>query len=94
MSQLRHTYHAIERQARRNLSDDDIAFVLTYGRRERIRGALHVYLGKRDIPADAASNSRIARLEGTTLVMGDTDSGPVFITVYRNRRGLRRKTRR
>ena len=87
---IRSTSHAQSRQARRNLSDQDVRFVFEHGRRMRCAGALHVFLGRRDIPADKEIHSRFAHLEGTMLVMDDTQGEVVLITAYRNRRGLRR----
>ena len=87
---IRSTSHAQSRQARRNLSDQDVRFVFEHGRRMRCAGALHVFLGRRDIPADKKIHSRYAHLEGTMLVMDDTQGEVVLITAYRNRRGLRR----
>ena len=87
---IRSTSHARSRQARRNLSDQDVRFVFEHGRRMRCAGALHVFLGRRDIPADKEIHSRFAHLEGTMLVMDDTQGEVILITAYRNRQGLRR----
>ena len=86
---IRSTSHAQSRQARRNLSDQDVQFVFEHGRRMRCAGALHVFLGRRDIPADKEIHSRFAHLEGTMLVMDDTQGEAILITAYRNRRGLK-----
>ena len=86
---IRPTGHATSRQAQRNLSDQDIRFVFEHGRRVRCAGALHIFLGKRDIPQDKRTYRRFAHLEGTTLVMDDTQDEAVLITAYRNRRALK-----
>lgn len=83
------TVHALHRQAQRNLSDDDIQFVLMYGRRVYCAGALHVFLGGRDIPGDKTVARRYGRLEGTTLVLAHSTGGLALVTAYRNRRGLK-----
>jgi hypothetical protein len=83
------TAHALHRQAQRNLSDDDVQFVLRNGRRVHCAGALHVFLGGRDIPADKELARRYARLEGTVLVLAHTADGLALVTAYRNRRGLK-----
>ena len=83
------TYHALIRQAQRNLSTDDIDFVLDYGRWMRVAGAWHVFLGRRDIPRDADTARRYSRLEGTTLVIAQEAEKRVLLTAYRNRRALR-----
>ena len=87
---LYYTHHATSRQARRNLSDDDVQFVLAFGQHHYCAGALHIFLGRRDIPSDKATYQRFAHLEGTTLVINATEDAPVLITTYRNRRGLKR----
>ena len=86
---IRCTGHASSRQARRNLSDQDIRFVFEHGRRVRCAGALHIFLGRRDIPADRTISRRYGDLEGTTLMLDDTQGEAVLITAYRNRRALK-----
>src|SRR5207244_3542173 len=83
------TYHAAKRQAQRNLSDTDVQFVLEHGRHIYSAGALHIFLGRRDIPTDKATYRRFAHLEGTVLVVSETPAGAVLLTAYRNRRGLK-----
>lgn len=80
--------HAQLRQAQRNMSNADVDFVLGHGRHVRCAGALHVFLGRRDIPADKESQRRFGHLEGTVLVLAD-DQELVLITAYRNRDGLK-----
>jgi hypothetical protein len=84
---VRSTSHALMRQAQRNLSADDVTFILIHGRCIRSGGALHVFLGRKDIPHDAAR--MVSHLEGTVLVMDDSYIEPVLITVYRNRKALK-----
>ncbi len=89
MQAIHATGHARSRQAQRNLSDKDVQFVLTYGRRVFAAGALHVFLARRDIPTDRTLARRFGHLEGTILVLAPFDEGLVLITAYRNRRGLK-----
>jgi hypothetical protein len=84
---IRNTMHAQVRQSQRNVSPADVAFILAYGRRIRSGGALHVFLGRKDIPGDEVRE--VGHLEGTVLVMDDSHPEPVLITVYRNRRALK-----
>ncbi len=79
------TAHARSRQAQRNLSEQDVQFVLAHGRRYRCAGALHIFLGHRDLPTDKMTYQRFSHLEGTTLVLDDTYAEAVLITAYRNR---------
>lgn len=93
---MRYTDHAMHRQAQRNLSDRDIAFVMQYGRWIHCAGVVHVFLGQRDIPNDRDIQQQFGRLEGTTLVLNETRDSLVLITAYRNRRGykqIRSKTK-
>jgi hypothetical protein len=83
------TIHALHRQAQRNLSDDDIQFVMKHGRRIHCAGALHVFLGWRDIPSDKELARRYGRLEGTVLVLAQAADELVLVTAYRNRRALK-----
>ena len=84
------TAHARRRQAQRNISDEDLQFVLMYGRRHRCAGVTHVFLARRDIPGEKATYQRFARLEGTTLLVDSVPDETIVITVYRNRRASRR----
>jgi hypothetical protein len=86
---IRCTDHAARRQAQRNLSDEDIQFVWECGRRVRCAGALHIFLGRRDIPPHKKIYQRFAHLEGTVLVINDTQGEEVLLTAYRNKHGLK-----
>lgn len=77
------TYHAAERCAQRNLSHDDIQYVIQYGRRVYNAGTCEFFLGKQDIPRSDRTQQRITQLEGT-VVQVDIKAG-VILTVYRNR---------
>jgi phosphatidate phosphatase APP1 len=94
---VRTSYHAQVRQAQRNLSFEDIAFIYAHGRRIYTGGALHIFLGRRDMPAGRSLYRRYERLEGTVLVVGFEHAQPVLVTAYRNRQALktiRRKLKR
>ena len=86
---VQYTFHALNRQVQRNLSDDDIGFVLAHGRRVHNAGALHVFLARRDIPTNKTVAQRYGRLEGTVLVLHGTNDEWTLITAYRNRHGLK-----
>lgn len=77
--------HAVTRMAQRNLSTEDVEYVIQFGCRVRSGGALHYFLRHNDIPA--GDRKQAQRLEGTTVLMDR--SGQCIITVYRNRRGLK-----
>src|SRR4051794_36277274 len=86
---LRPTFHALTRQARRNLSNEDIEFVIAHGSPLYCAGALHMFLRRRDIPKDKLADDRLTRLEGTILVINIQHATPILITVYRNRNNLK-----
>ena len=95
---VRFSEHALCRMAQRNVSPADVKYVLQHGRRYKRAGAIHCFLGKKDIPEDDARDDAIARLEGTTVLVTPTwEKGSVeVITVYRNRsapRKIRRKVK-
>jgi len=75
--------HAWHRLAQRNLSVEDVWFVIDHGVPINRAGATFFFLGKGNIPSDLRSKNQYARLEGTVVV---TNSDNHFvITVYRNR---------
>ncbi len=94
MYTIQPTHHVQLRQAQRNISDQDVAFVLHFGRRIHNAGALHVFLGRRDLPADRRLRRRFERLVGTVLVLCDDGETSVLVTAYRNRNALRELRRK
>jgi hypothetical protein len=88
---LRLTQHAKKRMAQRNISLRDLHIVLMYAREEHKAGAIVLFLGKSDIPADLYRQSDISRLEGTTVFV--TPDLSQVITVYRSGKNGRRKNR-
>lgn len=87
------TNHAQTRMAQRNLTLDEVYFVLEHGQRIHRAGAVFYFLGKRDIPKELRSSQEHMRLEGSVVVT--SRHLPQIITVYRNRsNGLRRIKRK
>jgi hypothetical protein len=82
------TDHARLRMEQRNLSAEDIAFILQHGSCLHRAGAIFYFLRRCDIPDDKQALDKYARLEGGTVVT--STHAPVIVTIYRNRRqGLR-----
>lgn len=79
--------HGAERAAQRNISPEDMDFVLQYGQEIHRSGAIFVFLGRRDIPESMARRSRADRLVGTTILLSSDEE--CVITAYRNRKALR-----
>jgi len=82
------TAHASTRAAQRNLSPEDIDYVLEHGKKIHRGGACFFYLGEKDIKPEDRREDDIARLEGTILVLDPRMKA--IVTVYRNReKGLK-----
>ncbi len=81
--------HALIRMAQRKLSKTDIEYVINHGTRHHNAGCLFYFLGKRSIQDKGKE-----RLEGSVVLL-DSDTETMVITVYRNRsdsaKGIRRK---
>lgn len=69
--------------AQRNLSAEDVAYVLKHGSCRFGLGAMFRFLGWKNIPKQDRNRAEIARLEGTALVI-NSETGEL-ITVWRNR---------
>ena len=80
--------HARERIARRNLSAEDLEYVLQHGHRLRVAGVRIYHLRRRDIPYTDQRISRVSQLEGTTILVSRDNT---VITAYRNRECLHRE---
>ena len=83
------TEHAVQRMSSRGLDKPDIQYVVTHGARYITAGAIHVFLGKKDIPKADLRLDRFRRLEGTTVLL-DSRDGKTVITVYRNRKARKK----
>jgi len=91
------TRHAAGRCAQRNITEEDIRYVIEHGEREHRAGTLVVFLRKRDIPQRDRADQRIAQLEGLTVHLAQANDGTfsVVVTAYRNReRGLKEHRRK
>ncbi len=84
--------HASTRSAQRNLSDDDIAFIIQNGSRVHRTGVIFCQLRNKDLPRDTPGNHRHRQLVGTTVVL--SKCGHYVITLYRNERAFQRDTRK
>lgn len=85
--------HAERRTARRNITQEALEYVLTYGRRLQRTGVTFYFLGRRDVPPADRQASWATRLEGTVVLMSSEGE---IITAYRHRKALptiRRKTK-
>lgn len=76
--------HARFRASQRGLSDDEISFVLFFGRRLHRTGIRFVFLGQRDIP-DTHRRTH-GHLAGATVLV--SHDGTV-LTVYKNPDAIR-----
>lgn len=76
------SYHAQKRQDQRNLSDEDIYFILEHGRELHVAGGIFYQMLSKSIPKDLAPNDRRRKLVGSTVLV--CKCGQFVITVYRN----------
>lgn len=93
ISTLSFTEHAVTRMCRRNLDKMDVGYVLEYGTRFIRAGAIHVFLGKRDIPKLDQCYAQVTRLVGTTVLIDSHDAKTV-LTAYRNRESIKKDKRK
>ena len=78
------THHALERSNQRNLSDEDIQYVLTHGQLCHVPEGVSYFLGRRNVPPLDRVNDHITRLEGTVVILDLAQE--YVITAWRNRR--------
>jgi hypothetical protein len=84
--------HASQRSAQRNLCEDEIIFIATYGRRIRRAGAIFCQLRRVDLPDDLVANHPYRRLVGSTVVL--SRCGGYVLTVYRDAKAFHRDARK
>ena len=84
--------HALQRSAQRNISEHDIAFILTYGKRIRNTGVIFCQLRHKDLPDDLPGNHRYRQIVGTTIVL--CRCGHYVVTIYREERAFHRDMRK
>ena len=78
--------HAVLRIAQRNVSLEDLEYVIEHGKRINTTGITVYMLRKWDIPDDDRNRSEITRLEGTAVLTKVTQEGDLkIITAYRNK---------
>ncbi len=71
----------------RNISEDEIRYVIKHGRKSHNAGCIMFFLRKRDIPPADRADQRICQLEGTCVIAALTTSNKLRVkTAYRNRR--------
>ena len=81
------TDHALTRAAQRNLSSEDLQYVLCHGRAYYVADSVTFFLGRRDIPKADRADDTILRLEGTAVITASQQA--VIITTWRNRNGMK-----
>ena len=84
--------HSALRAAQRNLTEQEICYVVDYGETFHRSGAVIYFLRQRDIPLADRRDEEIVRLAGTAVVLSSDDR--VLVTVWRNKRSGRKVIRR
>jgi hypothetical protein len=88
------SHHARQRSAQRNLSLDEIVFVVEHGELLRNTGVIFREMRRKDMPSFIPANHPYQRLVGTTIVM--CKCGHYVVTLYRKAEAFhknRRKTK-
>jgi len=86
------TNHARKRMAQRNLTLEQISYIMRYGQQTHCAGAILLTLRRKDIPETLLKDDTIACLEGTTAVFSREE--PLLLTVWRNRQNGMRHIKR
>lgn len=85
--------HSELRAAQRRLTEEEVEYVLQFGKRYFCHGAKVFYLRRKDLPASDLRREWWTRLIGTAVVI--TPDQQTVITVWRNRKsGLKLLRRR
>lgn len=84
--------HALQRAAQRNLSPDEIRFIVDYAHRERRAGVIFCQLHWKDLPMDELPRTQLQRLVGSTVVL--CKCGHYAITLYRAGEAFKRDRRK
>lgn len=84
--------HAFERSIDRNVSLEEIDFIVEYGYRERRTGAIFCQLRSKNMPKCKMTNRRYGRLVGTTVVL--CGCGQHVITLYRGEKAFKQDRRK
>jgi hypothetical protein len=79
LEKLTFSEHARTRMAQRKLSEKDVEYIVQHGTRYHNAGGLFCFLGKKDIV-----DKEQERLQGSVVLL-DSETETVVITVYRNR---------
>jgi hypothetical protein len=73
--------HAEMRSAQRNVSFDEILFIIRHGRRTRRTGVIFCQMLEKNMPENIPANDPIQRLVGTTVVL--CECGHHVVTIKR-----------
>lgn len=84
--------HAVQRSVQRNLSLQEILFVIEYGQLLRNAGASFRQLREKDWPDYLGGNHPYRRLIGTTVVL--CKCGLFVVTLYREAEAFRKDRRK
>lgn len=77
------TAHAQLRMCQRNVTNEQLSFILRHGQQHHCAGAILVTLRRKDIPKNHAAQSKFTYLEGTTIVL--SRDAPTVLTIWRNK---------
>jgi hypothetical protein len=81
MADLTLSDHACHRSAQRNVSFEEIDFIVQHGSALRNTGVIFRQMRRKDLPRDLPANHPYRRLVGTTVVL--CKCGHHVLTIYR-----------
>lgn len=91
-AQLMFTDHAVLRCSQRNITPEEVLYILHYGQKRHRTGVRYYRLRWCDVPREDRAKQRIAQLVGSSVL---TDgAGRVIITVRRNEEAWKRDRRK
>ena len=76
------SHHAKQQAARRNLTEQSIAFIMEYGKPQRATGVIFFQMLEKSLPKDVSPNDPMRKLVGATVVA--CGCGQFVITLYKN----------
>lgn len=91
MKPLHYTKHANLRMCQRNLSTEDVEFIVRYAKPKYRTGVRFYRLVQKDLPKDLSGSSSFRRLVGTTVLVCQCEC---VITAYRNDKAHKRDRRK
>lgn len=92
MLHLEYEDHIKTRACQRNLSPNEIEFIVNHASRVRRTGVIFCQMRRKDMPDDIPPNDPLYRLVGSTVILDKTERA--VITAYRDPHAFKRDRRK